>query len=481
MNKKGLNIKLGRSKYLQYCFLHFVSFIFLLSSLTCYAQDSIRISGRLQNNTRFAKVVVKKFYIGSFDIAAVPIKEGKFQIAAPTNLDAGVYRFQYSQSSLSEYVDIIIDGKEKEISFTIDINEPIETRKPIFLSSEQNKKWYHYQGLQDTRLQKIVALQNALALYPEGNDKIIIQLQNAIAYELQIQSSSYQKFTKENHGTWAGNMVANKPVYFTNPKDDWRLQDFEKQEHFWDNINTTNPELINSPLYTEHIFEYLKYYMNPEMQFSEDEMNEGLKKNVDTIMQRFGGNPKTQEFALKYLQLGFKEIGNEKVLQYIDEKYRQEIEQCNDSAIDKEAFEKRMAGYAAMKEGNKAPNIELKVNSQSASVIDLYDIVSEQTLVVFWASWCPHCIEELPKLNEWALANPSTKVVAISLDEDKTAFETAIQKFPAFIHDCDFKKWNGKAVNDYYIYGTPTFILLDKEKKILGKYTDFKAIVKINN
>lgn len=89
-------------------------------------------------------------------------------------------------------------------------------------------------------------------------------------------------------------------------------------------------------------------------------------------------------------------------------------------------------------------------------------------------------MEELPKLNEWALANPLTKVVAISLDNDKTAYETAIQKFPALIHDTDFKKWDGKAVTDYYVYGTPTFIVLDKDKNILGKYADFKAIEKIN-
>ena len=456
----------------------FFTFYFLLSTFNSFAQDSIRISGELQNNTRFAKVVVKKFAVGSFDIAVVPIKDGKFQIAAPANLEAGVYRFQYSQTSLSEYMDIIIDGKEKEIHFSLDLNEPKETRKPVFTKSDQNKKWYSYQVQEAMQLQKIKALQNALALYPEGKDKIVGQLQKAIAKEQKNQSNSYQKFIKDSQGTWAGNMVANKPVYFTNPKDDWRLQDFEKREHFWDNIHTTNPELINSPLYTEHILEYLKYYMNPEMQFSEDEMNAGFMKSVDTIMQRFGGNPKTQEFALKYLQLGFKEIGNEKVLQYIDEKYQQEIEQCNDSAIDKEAFENRMAGYAAMKEGNQAPNIifEKQINSSSALAVGLYNIKSEQTLVVFWASWCPHCMEEMPKLNEWAKNNPNTKVIAISLDEDKTAYENAISNFTNLSHYCDFKKWNSKAVKDYYIYGTPTFILLDKDKKIVGKYSSFEQV-----
>lgn len=85
-------------------------------------------------------------------------------------------------------------------------------------------------------------------------------------------------------------------------------------------------------------------------------------------------------------------------------------------------------------------------------------------------------MEELPKINDWAVANPSTKVIAISLDEDKTAYETAIQKLPLLIHDCDFKKWEGKAVTDYYVYGTPTFIVLDKDKNILGKFPEFEQL-----
>ena len=38
------------------------------------AQDSICISGQLKGNTHFDRVVVKKFGVGVFDIAVVPIK-----------------------------------------------------------------------------------------------------------------------------------------------------------------------------------------------------------------------------------------------------------------------------------------------------------------------------------------------------------------------------------------------------------------------
>ena len=52
-----------------------------------HAQDSIHISGQFLHNARFAKVVVKKFNVGSMDIAAVPIQaNGRFSIAAPKDL-----------------------------------------------------------------------------------------------------------------------------------------------------------------------------------------------------------------------------------------------------------------------------------------------------------------------------------------------------------------------------------------------------------
>lgn len=439
--------------------------ILLLASFgVSHAQDSIHISGQFMHNARFAKVVVKKFNVGSFDIAAFPIVNEKFSIVSSSDIEPGVYRLQYSQSDNNGFVDVIIDGKEKNISFSIDLLNEDEKRKPIFTQSQENQNWYNYQNQSQLQLQKIGALQQALALYPNTTDKIVAQLQKTITLEQQKYFKQEESFIKNHANTWAARMVQNKPVYFTNPREDWRVQDRSKIDNYWNTIQTNNPLLINTPLYTEHILEYLKYYMNPEMNFTEEEMNAGFKKSIDTIMEKFSANEETKKFALQYLQLGFKEIGNEKVLQYIDEKYQELAAQCQDET-DKAAFYKRMAGYTTMKEGIQAPNITFTNNST------LYDIQSERILVVFWASWCPHCMEELPKVTTWAASNPNTKVVALSLDEDQAAYEEMIKRFPNLIHNTDLKKWGGKAVNDYYIYGTPTFILLDKDKKIIGKYS----------
>jgi thiol-disulfide isomerase/thioredoxin len=412
-------------------------------------------------------MVMSKFSVGSFPIAAVPIQEGKFSLSAPMDIEPGIYRFQYSQTA-NDYVDLIINGKEKEIEFSMDLLS-IENKSPQFTKSKENKMWYGYLAQSQKQLQKIELLNQFLGAYPSVKDKIVVQGSQALSIEKVNYVKQKNLFLKQNATTWAALIVKNKPYYFTNAKNDWRIQNLEKQTHYWDQINTTNPKLINTPLYTELILEYLKYYMNPEMNFSETEMNEGFKKCVDTIMAKFSGNKDTEKFALKYLQLGFKEIDKSEVLQYIDQKYQTMALQCQDD-VEKSAFENRMASYDAMKEGNIAPNIAFEDQTS------MYDIKSEKTLIVFWASWCPHCTEEMPKVNEWAKDHLDTKVIAISLDDNKAEYDLASKQLTNLSHYTDLKKWNGKAAKDYFVYGTPTFILLDSQKKIIKKGSSFDML-----
>jgi len=436
------------------------------------AQDSIRISGVLKGNTRYAKVVVKKFGVGVFDIAAAAIKDEKFSIVAPAYIEPGVYRLQYSQASLSEYVDVIISGKEKEIGFTLDVSQ--EKLVPVFILSEENKNWYAWKQVDGNRIEKITLLQQLQAQYPDTTEAVYRTVAKAANKQIADFGKQYREFVVHNASTWAGAMVANTSYYFTRPRDLPQLQDYYRKQNYWKGINTTRPELINTPLYTEEILGYLRYYMSPERQFSETEMNEGLKKSVDTIMTRFGANEQTQRFALKYLKLGFKEVANEKVLQYIDEKYLVPAEQCNGNDVDKEEFERRMAGYAAMKPGMPAPEIQL--TGTDGKPYGLKGIAASKLIVAFWASWCPNCERAMPKLEAFVKEHPEYGVVAVSLDEDSAAYQKAIKLYPSMIHACEFRKWQSKAAKDYFIVASPTFVLLDGERKIVGKYPGFEAM-----
>ena len=439
---------------------------FLLSTFYSHAQDSIRISGQLKNNTRYAKVVVQKFDVGIFDIAAIAIDKetGFFSTSAPSDIEQGVYRFRYSQSS-QEFVDVIINGTEKAIHFTLDMDKELQDRTPVFQQSLANQQWYEWLRYEQKALLEIALIEQLLTSWPSEHDKMYAYIQKNRQKRISLFNKKRNAFiANHKNDYWAVAMVQNKPHFFANPREDWRLQDFDKRNHFWNGIETTNPKLINTHLYTDLILQYMMYYMNPEMHFSEEEMTKGFIKSVDTIMQRFGAQETTRDFALRYLQKGFTEIGMEEVLQYIDLNYA--VEQCTDEEDD---LKKRLAAYEALKPGSPAPNVTLTDGQGKA--FTLLDLPQEQIVLVFWASWCPHCMDEMPKLNEWAKSNPETLVLAISLDEDFSAFQNAIKDFSEMLHYCDLQKWNGEIVKSYYVAATPTFILLDKEKKIVGIFS----------
>jgi len=134
---------------------------------------------------------------------------------------------------------------------------------------------------------------------------------------------------------------------------------------------------------------------------------------------------------------------------------------------------KQLESYRAMKKGNIASDINFGNTTylnglKQAMFSSLTNLTTPYTLVVFGASWCPKCMEELPKLiqNYVKWRNLGLEVVYISLDTDQQVFEQSVKSYPFFAY-CDYKKWESQVAQDYYVFGSPTFYLLDAKRKIL--------------
>jgi peroxiredoxin len=134
---------------------------------------------------------------------------------------------------------------------------------------------------------------------------------------------------------------------------------------------------------------------------------------------------------------------------------------------------KQLESYRAMKKGQTAPDIQLGNQTflngiKPSGFANLSSLSTPYTLVVFGASWCQKCAEELPKIIQHYVKwrNLGVEVVYVSLDTEAQAFELAAKSYPFFAY-CDYQKWDSPVAQNYYVFGTPTFFLLDSNRKIL--------------
>lgn len=142
---------------------------------------------------------------------------------------------------------------------------------------------------------------------------------------------------------------------------------------------------------------------------------------------------------------------------------------------------KQLETYRAMKKGNIAPDItfdeEASILNNNHSLTKLSDSKAFYKLIVFGASWCPKCTEEIPQLaynyNDWK--NKGLEILYISLDDNKIMFENFVSSLP-FLSYCDFQKWNSKPAKDYYVFGTPTMFILDQNNKIILRPNSIKQV-----
>jgi thiol-disulfide isomerase/thioredoxin len=120
--------------------------------------------------------------------------------------------------------------------------------------------------------------------------------------------------------------------------------------------------------------------------------------------------------------------------------------------------------------GKRAPNI--RGQRTDGTVLNLSDFSGRIVYIDVWATWCAPCVEEIPfsiKLQQHFKNDPNIVFLNISVDKDVNAWKRKLEVE---------KDWGGAHINlnraqtdslglNYQITGYPTYILIDKEGKIV--------------
>jgi thiol-disulfide isomerase/thioredoxin len=400
---------------------------------------------------------------------------GVFAFNFTAKTKPGIYRVLLGEKGSSnffdedpQYFDFIYNYEN--IILSTSLKNPLLGMKVS--QSKENDVFYRFLVANEVYQAKLNRIVPLIDLYKPGDS-----FYSSLIQEFGDVQSSFTRFSQRLSDELPGSVASSAiqismvPV-IENPGSPDEMKIFIR-DHFFDLRPFNDERLLNSQLITKTVLDYLGLFRDPALNQSEQEDKFVLA--IDKIMEASSGNPFIYDFVLNFLVDGFQRFQMEKVLVYIAENY---IEGgCETDS--KKLLQKRLEGYEKMSPGKKAPDILML--DQNGKQVRLYDENHDYSLVLFWASWCPHCTSFMKQLAKWyPEKSVDIEVFAVSIDSSRFKWEERVlmDNYP-WINTFSGAGWDGKAPKDYNVYATPTLFLLDREHKIIAKQLTFKEFKKV--
>ena len=191
-----------------------------------------------------------------------------------------------------------------------------------------------------------------------------------------------------------------------------------------------------------------------------DALEEETKKVI-------AGNPDVE--AAAYM---FNRYYNDATTEEFEEAFNQYSEKVRNSFLAAEAREE-LAARKATQPGAEAPDFTL--NDPDGNPVTLSSLRGQYVIVDFWASWCKPCRAGMPAMKElYKKYHPKgLEIIGVSDDNNHDAWKKAIEQDQTpWIHVVDEFPIENKPARVGLLYGVhyiPSYFLLDKEGKVIGK------------
>ncbi|PLX14850.1 MAG: hypothetical protein C0598_00480 [Marinilabiliales bacterium] len=432
-----------------------------------YSQHTINGSINGLKNTKVYLLQVKGQSKSTLDTAFCN-NEGSFTFNLNQDLPVGMYTIN---TGTNQNIELIYNNEN--IRFVSSGNSAEDNVQIV--ESIENLIWYDYLYTKGFNQYKMEVIEQLLMSYPPG-DKYYEYTENYYQ-NLQTNISSRSKeLITNNPNTLASRYIkVDMPVFAP-----YGLSENDKQkyliEHHFDNTDFSDTLLLRSNILSSKVIKYLSLYQSPS--YTKQTLEDELIVAIDSVLNYAIVEQKTYEWLVDFLLKGFEAIGFERGLNHIAEQNK--LSELCVNTDRKQSLERRMEMIKKLAIGKKSPDFTTK--DISGDEINLYNINSEKTILIFWASWCPHCTEVLPVLKEYYERESREKleVIAVSIDEYESDLMNYLKDNPyEWINIAEFKGWDGPTAVKYDVHATPTIFVLDKDKNIVAKPTNKAGIKKV--
>lgn len=382
---------------------------------------------------------------------------GKFTIQLPASAKPGTYRATYRLEGAG-YIDFFYN--KEEVSFIL--NPAYPNQSISFSKSTENKLYKSYLDAISLAQEKLDSIQIAVlqdsTLNLQKDYKLayanIDSLQKK--YELASQNKLIAPVIKASARSNPKEMLTTVDAYIANMKNT-----------FFDKIDFSNQVLINSSFITNRILDFV-FYVN----YSDDQeiQQKRFKNAIKIVLSKIQNNAYKRDI-IEFLITQFEESKNLEIIDFLFEKHYKKLPltwQNQQFISDKEAL------FAA-EIGRIAPDFSWTENGKNMQLSTLQDATSY--VLVFWSTTCSHCLREIPQLHSYMKDKKNTKVVAFALENDAFVWENYTKTNLFGWHNIlGLKKWKNKIARTYQIHATPSYFVLDKNKKIIAKPSEISDV-----
>lgn len=360
------------------------------------------------------------------------------------------------------------------------LGDTIKKEEFQILGSEDNTLFLQYtkeSGVLALQLQQIdVAFQQAKT--EEEKSRLRSDYKKFDDHLKQLRFSFVQKNPTSNLSAFLNAMKRPDvpPIPIINGKADSLYPYRYVKEHFWDDVLFNDERLLRTPFFEPKIDEYFSQYVSPDADSIIPEIKfmllsaKGTKELYPYLLMKFTN---------KYIQPEY--MGQDKVFVYLFEQFYLKGDTTILNAASKKTVFERGYSLIANQIGLPAPQLQLAKKEGGRFVLD--DVRASFTFISFWDPNCGHCKETVPRVD--SIYNASWKNFGVTLVGVNTD-EAAMAEWNSFIKDksltnwvhvyqpkqekeADFKQGIPNYRQLYDIRSTPTFYLLDKDKRIIAK------------
>ena len=385
---------------------------------------------------------------------------GVFELQLPQTAKKGAYRVTYRDSG-GGFIDFLFNKENIEFVF----NPQYPDQSIVFTKSLENKVYREYLEALSLSQSKIDGIQ---VDYIKSKDKTLKkEYKNAVS-SLEETQEIYENKSK--------GMLANafiKSSENTNPSS--ILEDTQEYlnsvvGNFFTNVDFKSETLYNSSFLIDKITDYVFLLNTSEDQPLQQKL---YKESITKVMDKVGSQDNLKKEISEFLIDRFTALRNSEIVDWIFANYYDKLP----TSLRDVDFKNETISTLSASVGRTAPDFSWKEEGKEMKLSTLKD--GDNYLLVFWSTSCSHCVEEVPELYKFMKTQPKTSVVAFGIENEEFEWNEFIKKLYGWHNVMGThpdNKWENETVQKYKLIGTPSYFVLDKNKKIIATPNSFKDV-----